>query len=149
MAQLKNLIVNGVARIVGKVFASEFVGKLTGNSDTATRVANNIAIKLNGGTKEGTNLFTFNGSAAKTVNITPASIGAKETLFQSGSHYINQEQWITITFPIAFDEVPKIIIVPTGRETHASYQNVTTTNFQAWIRNSSNIYWIAVGYKKS
>ena len=33
-------------------------------------------IKLNGGTTEGTNMFTYDGSAAKTINITPASIGA-------------------------------------------------------------------------
>ena len=45
----------------------------------ADRVASNLAIKLNGGTTEGTNLFTFNGSAAKTVNITPAAIGASAT----------------------------------------------------------------------
>ena len=42
----------------------------------ANSVANSIAVKLNGGTTEGTNLFTFNGSAAKTVNITPSAIGA-------------------------------------------------------------------------
>ena len=35
-----------------------------------------LAIKLNGGGTEGTNLFTYNGTAAKTVNITAASIGA-------------------------------------------------------------------------
>ena len=39
-------------------------------------VTNNLVIKLNSGTTEGTNLFTFNGSAAKTINITPASINA-------------------------------------------------------------------------
>ena len=33
-------------------------------------------MKLNSGTTEGTNMFTFNGSAAKTVNITPSAIGA-------------------------------------------------------------------------
>ena len=42
----------------------------------ANSVANAIAIKLNGGTTEGTNMFTFNGSAAKTINITPSAIGA-------------------------------------------------------------------------
>ena len=36
MAQFKDLIVNGVARVLDKVYASEFVGKLTGNADTAT-----------------------------------------------------------------------------------------------------------------
>ena len=42
----------------------------------ANSVANSIAIKLNGGATEGTNLFTYNGSAAKTINITPGAIGA-------------------------------------------------------------------------
>ena len=42
----------------------------------AKSVANSIAIKLNGGGTEGTNLFTFNGSAAKSINITPSGIGA-------------------------------------------------------------------------
>ena len=42
----------------------------------ANSVKTNLIIKLNGGTTEGTNLFTFNGSTAKTVNITPSSIGA-------------------------------------------------------------------------
>ena len=36
MANLKDLIVNGTARVIGKVYAPEFVGKLTGNADTAT-----------------------------------------------------------------------------------------------------------------
>ena len=38
--------------------------------------AENLVIKLNGGTEEGTNQFTFNGSAEKSVNITPDNIGA-------------------------------------------------------------------------
>lgn len=36
----------------------------------------NLVIKLNSGTTEGTNLFTYNATAAKTVNITASSIGA-------------------------------------------------------------------------
>ena len=48
----------------------------TSAGGAAKSVANNIAIKLNGGTTEGTNLFTYNGSAAKTINITPSAIGA-------------------------------------------------------------------------
>lgn len=42
----------------------------------ASKVASNLVIKLNEGTTEGTNLFTFNGSSAKTINITPANIAA-------------------------------------------------------------------------
>ena len=42
----------------------------------ANSVKANMVVKLNSGTTEGTNMFTFNGSAAKTINITPSSIGA-------------------------------------------------------------------------
>lgn len=42
----------------------------------ANSVKTNLIIKLNGGSTEGTNLFTFNGGTAKTVNITPSAIGA-------------------------------------------------------------------------
>ena len=35
-----------------------------------------LIVKLNGGTTEGTNQFTYDGSSAKNVNVTPAGIGA-------------------------------------------------------------------------
>ena len=47
-----------------------------GAATSANKVNQNLAIKLNGGSTEGSNLFTFNGSAAKSINITPSSIGA-------------------------------------------------------------------------
>lgn len=49
---------------------------VSGNAGSANKVNSSIKIQLNGGTKEGTNQFTFDGSAAKSFNITPASIGA-------------------------------------------------------------------------
>lgn len=36
----------------------------------------NLVLKLNGGTTEGTSQFTYNGTSAKSVNITTANIGA-------------------------------------------------------------------------
>lgn len=48
----------------------------TTSGGAANSVKNNLIIKLNKGTTENSNLFTFNGSTSKTVNITPASIGA-------------------------------------------------------------------------
>ena len=42
----------------------------------ASHTHSNVIIKLNGGTIEGTDLFTYNGGNAKTINITPSSIGA-------------------------------------------------------------------------
>ena len=47
-----------------------------GAATSANKVNQNLIVKLNSGTTEGTNLFTFNGSAAKTINITPSGIGA-------------------------------------------------------------------------
>lgn len=47
-----------------------------GAATSANKVNTNIIIKLNGGATEGTDLFTFNGSTAKTINITPSAIGA-------------------------------------------------------------------------
>lgn len=46
------------------------------NVASANKVANSLKVQLNGGTTEGTNQFTFDGSAAKNINITPANIGA-------------------------------------------------------------------------
>lgn len=45
-------------------------------ADNATQVKNSLIVTLNSGSNEGTTKFTFNGSAQKTVNITPGSIGA-------------------------------------------------------------------------
>lgn len=45
----------------------------------AEEVSSNLAIQLNGGTVEGTSKFTYNGSAAKTVNITPEKISAAKS----------------------------------------------------------------------
>ena len=47
--------------------------------DRAKQVNSNLVVKLNSGSTEGTNMFTYNGSGAKTVNITASSIGAVNT----------------------------------------------------------------------
>lgn len=44
--------------------------------EKAKKVSSPLNISLNGGTAEGTNKFTYDGSSTKTLNITPASIGA-------------------------------------------------------------------------
>lgn len=43
------------------------------------KVANTLTVKLNSGTAEGSTMFTFDGSSAKSVNITPSAIGASES----------------------------------------------------------------------
>lgn len=47
-----------------------------GAATSANKVNKSMTVKLNGGTTEGTNQFTFDGSSAKNVNITPSGIGA-------------------------------------------------------------------------
>lgn len=55
---------------------------------TISEVTNkqNLIVKLNGGTTEGTNQFTYNATGAKTINITPAGIGSY-TKSESDSKY--------------------------------------------------------------
>ena len=47
----------------------------------------NLVIRLNGGTTEGTNQFTYNGTAGKTLSITPSGIGAATS---SHTHNMNE-----------------------------------------------------------
>ncbi len=54
-------------------------------ASTATKVANSLTIKLNGGSTEGSNQFVYNGSAAKSVNITPSGIGAAASSHTHGN----------------------------------------------------------------
>lgn len=51
-------------------------GAVTVNIPTSGTTDASLTLQMNGGTTEGTNKFTFNGSAAKIVNITPGLIGA-------------------------------------------------------------------------
>lgn len=51
----------------------------------ATKVANQLTIQLNNGTTEGTNKFVYDGSAAKSVNITPSGIGAAASSHAHGN----------------------------------------------------------------
>lgn len=55
------------------------------NATTATQVANWLTIQLNGGTTENTNQFTYNGSVAKTINITASKVGAAASSHDHGN----------------------------------------------------------------
>ena len=56
-----------------------------------------IVIKLNGGTTEGTNQFTYDGSATKTISITPAGIGAAASGHNHDSSYAAKSHGHAIT----------------------------------------------------
>ena len=57
---------------------------------TADKTSQTIVIKLNGGNTEGSNMFSFNGSSAKTINITPSSIGAAAASHTQASNTISK-----------------------------------------------------------
>ena len=86
-------------KLVASIQPNGFHGNLNGNATTATtatkagsadKVNNNLVIKLNSGTTEGTNQFTYNGSAAKDINITPANIGAASNSHNHDSSYVKK-----------------------------------------------------------
>lgn len=83
-------------QLVASIKPDGFHGNLKGNADTATKVNNNLIIKLNSGTTEGTNQFTYNGSAIKNIDITPANIGAASS---SHNHDDRYSTAISITIP--------------------------------------------------
>lgn len=60
-----------------------------GAATSANKVNKSLTVKLNGGTTEGTNMFTFNGSTAKSINVTPAAIGASST---SHTHELSDDK---------------------------------------------------------
>lgn len=63
-----------------------------GAATSANKVNNSLVVKLNGGTTENTNLFTFNGSAAKSVNITPSAIGAASSSHTHDDRYYTETE---------------------------------------------------------
>lgn len=63
-----------------------------GAATSANKVNSNLVIKLNGGSTEGTNLFTFNGSAAKTINLTPDSLGLSAAGHNHDDRYYTEEE---------------------------------------------------------
>lgn len=71
--------------------AANISGKAN-TAGTADKVANNLIVRLNSGTTEGTNQFTYNGNGTKTVNITPADIGAAKSNHNHNDIYYTQSQ---------------------------------------------------------
>ena len=85
----------------------EKVVKFASYAMNAAKVNNTLVIRLKGGSTEGTDMFTYSGGAAKSVNITAAKIGA-EPAFESantGCYYREvggKKEWINP--PLALNE---------------------------------------------
>lgn len=90
-------------KLVASIKPDGFHGNLNGNATSANKVNNNLVIKLNNGTTEGTNQFTYNGSAIKNINIIPANIGAASSSHNHDSNYV-KKTGDTMTGQLAIDK---------------------------------------------
>lgn len=137
--------VNITAASVGAA-ASSHSHNYAGSSSSggaANSVANSLIVKLNSGTTEGTNMFTFNGSGQKTVNITPAGIGAATSSHTHDDQYYTESEMDTKLNAKANLASPALTGTPTA-PTAASGTNTTqiaTTAFvQSAIGDTAKVY---------
>lgn len=63
-----------------------------GAATSANKVNKSLTVQLNGGTTEGTNKFTFDGSTAKSVNITASAIGASASGHTHDDRYYTESE---------------------------------------------------------
>ena len=124
--------------------ALKFAGAVSGTYDGSAAVtitipntantAKSLIVKLNNGDQEGTDLFTFNGSTEKTINITPGVIGAAPT---SHTHNISNITGLTAGRAVISDSNghPSVSAVTS---TELSYLDGVTSNIQTQLNNKAN-----------
>ena len=91
-----------------------------------------LVIKLNGGTTEGTNKFTYNGSTAKSVNITPSSIGAATTSHTHGN-ITSDGKLGTASRVVVTDSDKKITVASAITTTELGYLDGVTSAIQTQL----------------
>jgi hypothetical protein len=142
--------------------ASE-VGALAsgGTAVNASKVANSFIFKVAGGSTEGTNLYTFNGSAAKTINVvagsnvtlTPTSgqlsISAKDTTYSVATTSANglmSSAMVTKLNGIATNANNYSLPTATGSVLGGVKTGSNITNSSGTISLSSSNVTSALGY---
>lgn len=65
----------GLGNVDNTSDASKYVA-FASTAGTANAIKNNLIIRFKGGRTEGTDMWTYNGASARSINITPAKIGA-------------------------------------------------------------------------
>ena len=99
----------------------------------------NLIVKLNGGTTEGTNQFTYNATGAKTINITPAGIGAAASSHNHSWSNITSGKPTTLAGYGITDGVNSVSVTGTGNAiTSASISghNLTLTKGSTFLLSS-------------
>lgn len=108
----------------------------------AKQINSSLIVKLNGGSSEGLNMFTYNGSSGKTVNITPYSKGALPTteiytLIENNMYFIT----VHVTgVSIARDGGELQIAAPYGRYDEWQYSRSYTSICKYVLCNSCPIH---------
>ena len=115
------------------------------NAVTAAKLVNGIVANRQGGTTGAASWYT-----AGTSN---TSVATTNAFIQTGVVIMNSAA--TVTFPVAFNQIPVVFVSPVTAGTQncwARVQNITTTQFtgQAFINNttgvtSESVAWIAIG----
>lgn len=100
---------------------------------TSLKNPTSLILRLNGGTTEGTNQFTYDGSTAKTISITPAGIGAATSGHNHDSAYLGKTATATAATKLA-----------TKREVFAHYDSDFVMNFS--YDGSANSITTLLGY---
>lgn len=119
-------------KLVASIKPDGFHGNLNGNATSADKVTNNLVLKLNSGTTEDTNQFTYNGSAVKTVDITPAKIGAASSSHNHDTVYV-KKAGDTITGDIKFQKTNTDGTISTTATIGATTGYITGT----WLQTTS------------
>jgi len=105
-------------------------------TDFPTSIKNptSVVIKLNGGATEGTNMFTYNGSAAKSINITPAGIGAAAS---SHTHTIANVTNLQATLDSKVNNAPTLV---------TNWNNATSAGYYYAAKGATNAPEATLGY---
>ena len=106
---------------------------VTVNIPTTAITSKSLVVTLNGGTTEGTNKFTFNGSAEKSINITPSTIGAAAA---THTHNVNQITGLTTGRALVSDANGHPSVSSTTA-TELSYLHGVTSSVQTQLNNKA------------
>lgn len=98
----------------------------------------NLTIQLNGGTTEGTNKFTYNGSIAKSMNITYSNVGAAAASHTHGN-ITNDGKLGTASVVVVTDSNKNITTSSTISTTELGYLNGVTSNIQTQLDGKLNL----------
>lgn len=88
ISHTNNPLTNALRDADGKLFAAAFVGDLTGNADTATKLKTARAITITGNKVSATTSAAFDGSADVTIDITALSVAPGDITLGDGSFIV-------------------------------------------------------------